>query len=131
MSPQKLFSIREASKQTGLTEDTIRYYEKISLLPAATRKENGHRIYDIGDIDRMKLIHCLKKTDLSLDDMKPFLKLADGGTLNMYPELYDKIQSHKEEIENRISDLKKIINLIDSNLEKNFHPDQNCSVNSS
>ncbi|OML67151.1 MerR family transcriptional regulator, partial [Salmonella enterica subsp. enterica serovar Enteritidis] len=39
------YSIKQASKKTGLTEDAIRYYEKIGLLPYAKRKRNGHRIY--------------------------------------------------------------------------------------
>jgi DNA-binding transcriptional MerR regulator len=40
------FSIAEISKRTGLSYDTIRYYEKIGLLPPAKRKENGQREYD-------------------------------------------------------------------------------------
>ncbi|WP_317618413.1 MerR family transcriptional regulator [Paenibacillus sp. PL91] len=63
MSEAKGFSIKEAAEQTGLTEDTIRYYEKISLLPRAERKENSHRIYRAEDIQKIKLINCLKKQE--------------------------------------------------------------------
>lgn len=130
LSQPKSFSIKEASATTGLTEDTIRYYEKIGLLPAAMRKDNGHRMYHSDDIDRMKLIFCMKKTDMSLNEMKPFLKLTNGGNLKHYPELYEKIQSHKENIKNQIQYLKRIIDFIDSNLERTFDTDQkNCTNN--
>lgn len=61
MSENELFSIKETSEQAGLSEDTIRYYEKIGLLPRAERKVNRHRVYRLEDIHTMKLITCLKK----------------------------------------------------------------------
>jgi MerR family copper efflux transcriptional regulator len=70
------FSIKQTSEQTGLTGDTIRYYEKIGLLPRAERKANGHRMYHSDDITTMKRITCLKIAGMSLDDMKPFLNLS-------------------------------------------------------
>ena len=39
------YTIKQIAEQTGISEDTIRYYEKIKLLPRADRKENGHRVY--------------------------------------------------------------------------------------
>lgn len=59
----KGYSIKVASELTGITEDTIRYYEKIGLLPRAQRKGNSHRVYSDGDIETMKLITCLKKRE--------------------------------------------------------------------
>ena len=42
---QQGYSIKETAERTGMSEDTIRYYEKIGLLPRAKRKGNSHRIY--------------------------------------------------------------------------------------
>jgi DNA-binding transcriptional MerR regulator len=53
------YSIKQTSELTGITEDTIRYYEKIGLLPRAQRKGNSHSIYGDNDIETMKLITCL------------------------------------------------------------------------
>lgn len=40
---EQTFTIKQVAEQTGISEDTIRYYEKIMLLPQAERKENRHR----------------------------------------------------------------------------------------
>jgi MerR family copper efflux transcriptional regulator len=117
LSEVKAFTIKETSEQTGLTEDTIRYYEKIGLLPRAERKENRHRVYRPEDVDTMKLITCLKKTGMSLDDMKPFLNLSFDDDLTAFPDLYDRIQNHKENIKNQMASLQQIIDFIDSKLK--------------
>lgn len=48
MKAEQTFTIKETAVQTGISEDTIRYYEKIALLPRADRKDNGHRVYSTG-----------------------------------------------------------------------------------
>jgi MerR family copper efflux transcriptional regulator len=125
MSEVKAFSIKETSEQTGLTEDTIRYYEKIGLLPRAERKTNSHRVYRSEDIDTMKLITCLKKTGMSLDDMKPYLNLSYEDDLTAFPELYDMLQDHKGKIEGQMAALQQIIDFIDAKLKtgKLWRPD--------
>lgn len=50
------FTIKQTAEQTGISADTIRYYEKIALLPRAERKDNGHRIYRQEDINTIRLI---------------------------------------------------------------------------
>ncbi len=44
MREEQTFTIKQAAEQTGISEDTIRYYEKIALLSRAERKDNGHRV---------------------------------------------------------------------------------------
>lgn len=51
---QDSFTIKQVAGLTGISEDTIRYYEKIALLPRAERKENGHRIYHKEDLDTIR-----------------------------------------------------------------------------
>lgn len=45
------YSIKQVTEKTGLTDDAIRYYEKIGLLPYVKRQQNGHRIYDEEDTE--------------------------------------------------------------------------------
>lgn len=128
MSKDIAFSIKESSEQSGLSEDTIRYYEKIGLLPRAERKENRHRVYRSDDIDTMKLISCLKKTGISLDEMKPFLQLSKNDDLHAFPELYETIQNHKVKIKSQIDSLQEILDFIDLKLDKGFSEEQNYDV---
>ncbi|NOU96621.1 MerR family transcriptional regulator [Paenibacillus sp. LMG 31456] len=64
----------EILQQCGTTEDTLRYYEKIGLLSQVQRKQNKHRIYSDTDKEMLLLIKCLKKTGMSLEEIRPFLE---------------------------------------------------------
>nr|WP_175579067.1 MerR family transcriptional regulator [Bacillus safensis] len=122
------YSIKQASKKTGLTEDAIRYYEKIGLLPYAKRKRNGHRIYDEEDIELMELIICLKKTGMSLNEMKNILQYPVKYKLSSVPELKRTLLEYKEKVMNQIHDLQRIVEFIDSKLENDetlFRPQKN------
>ncbi|MGO4545683.1 MerR family transcriptional regulator [Paenibacillus sp. 2TAB23] len=121
-------TIKETSEQAGLSEDTIRYYEKIGLLPRAERKANRHRIYQVEDVETMKIITCLKKTGMSLDEMKPYLDLARNDALQTSPEVFDLIQSHKRKIEQQVASLQQIIDLIDSRLARGNFVADGCSL---
>jgi MerR family copper efflux transcriptional regulator len=124
MSEINGFSIKQTSEQVGLTEDTIRYYEKIGLLPRAERKANGHRIYRSEDINSMKFILCLKKAGMSLDDMKPYMHLSYDDDLAEFPELYRMLQDHKKNIENQIGELQIIVDFINIKLNGNVNDSQ-------
>ncbi|EPD88069.1 MULTISPECIES: MerR family transcriptional regulator [unclassified Paenibacillus] len=112
------FTIKEISKISGLSEDTIRYYEKIQLLPRAKRKDNGHRFYSSTDKDIMSLITCMKKTGMSLNEMKPFLSLSQEGDVQLDPDLYNLLQTHKEKIEVQIKGMQIILEFINNKLKK-------------
>lgn len=92
------YSIKQVSEKIGLTEDAIRYYEKIGLLPYAKRKQNGHRIYDEEDTGIMELIICLKKTGMSLNEMKNILQLPIKESLSSVPELKRTLLDYKEKV---------------------------------
>ncbi|MGN7942087.1 MerR family transcriptional regulator [Virgibacillus sp. 6R] len=122
------YSIKQASKKTGLTEDAIRYYEKIGLLPYAKRKRNGHRRYDEEDIELMELIICLKKTGMSLNEMKNILQYPVKYKLSSVPELKRTLLEYKDKVMNQIHDLQRIVEFIDSKLENDetlFRPQKN------
>ncbi len=113
---EKSFTIKQAAMSTGVSQDTIRYYEKISLLARAERKENGHRVYRQEDLDTLRLIACLKKTGMPLDQMKPFLAVGAGTDPAEYPELVERLRSHRETILSQIASLQQVVDFIDLKL---------------
>jgi DNA-binding transcriptional MerR regulator len=115
---EQTFTIKQASEQTGISKDTIRFYEKIMLLPRAERKENGHRVYRKEDIYRIKLISCIKKTGLPLEVMLPFLAASADTDSAGYTELVDQLRSHRENIVNQISSLQQLVDFIDIKLKE-------------
>ncbi len=128
MSEAAGFSIKEAAEQSALSEDTIRYYEKIGLLPQADRKKNSHRIYHPEDLQVMQLITCLKKTGMSLDEMKPFLGLTYESDLTEHPDLQVKLQQHRENIQHQINSLQMIIDVIDAKMTSGNMMPEACEL---
>lgn len=118
MKEERTFSIKQTAEKTGMTEDTIRYYEKIALLPRAERKDNGHRIYRQEDIHTLLLIACLKKTGMPLEEMRPFLAVSADTDPGEYPELVELLKSHRENISRQIAALQQVVDFIDIKLEE-------------
>jgi DNA-binding transcriptional MerR regulator len=118
MLAEQTFTIKQTAEQTGISEDTIRYYEKIALLPRAERKDNGHRIYRQEDIHTIRLISCLKKTGMPLEEMRPFLAVSVDTDPGEYPELVEFMRSHRENIVSQIASLQQVVDFIDMKLEE-------------
>lgn len=107
------YSIREISKMTGLTEDALRYYEKIELLPKAKRKDNGRRVYHQEDIQLMELIICLKKMGVPLKNIKEFASLSYMENIVSVPEVFDKVLEYRKKIQDQVDYLQKILGVLD------------------
>jgi DNA-binding transcriptional MerR regulator len=118
MKEEQSYTIKQSAEQTGITEDTIRYYERIALLPRAERKENGHRIYRQEDINTIRLIACLKKTGMPLEEMRPFLAVSADTDPAEYPELVELLTSHRKNVVNQIASLQQVVDFIDMKLEE-------------
>ncbi|SFB02859.1 DNA-binding transcriptional regulator, MerR family [Cohnella sp. OV330] len=121
-------SIKQAAEFTGLTEDTIRYYEKIGLLPYADRTASGRRAYSKRRLEGMVFLTRLKSTGMSLEEIKHFQKLYEQGETSLAQRVSILVE-HKNKIENEIGRLletQRIINYkIDNYNEVLVNPDIN------
>jgi DNA-binding transcriptional MerR regulator len=72
--------ISEVAQAVGTTPRTIRYYEEIGLLPHANGREHGaHRIYDDGDVERLRDVVQLKELlGVSLEELKTLVEAEDA-----------------------------------------------------
>ena len=96
--------IRQLAELTGVPAKTIRYYEKIDLLPSPARKPNGYREYSELDVDRLKLVAGARRLDLTLEDIKEILDLRDRK-IAPCGVLLDLLDHKAKEINQRISEL--------------------------
>jgi len=71
--------IGELSTRTGVNIETIRYYERIGLIPAPPRKNGRQRIYDESHVRRLKFVRRSRELGFALDDIRTLLVLADRG----------------------------------------------------
>ncbi|WP_201391643.1 MULTISPECIES: MerR family transcriptional regulator [unclassified Ktedonobacter] len=73
------FSIQQVAQQTGLSSDTLRYYERIGLIEPVQRAPNGHRRYSQQDISWLQTLIRLRETDMPLAQMIHFAALRRQG----------------------------------------------------
>ncbi|MCY9696091.1 MerR family transcriptional regulator [Paenibacillus alginolyticus] len=108
-----MYSISDISKLMGITAYTLRYYEKIGLLPNPKRldgKQYGIRRYDDQDLRFIKFIHGLKQTGMKLKDIATFVEEGCYVTQEE-PEIEVKVIFHK-----RIDILSKHIEKLEQQL---------------
>ena len=71
--------IKQVADATGFTTATLRYYEQIGLLPAASRTAAGYRLYDQRTVDRLAFISRAKQLGCSLEEITGLTTAWDGG----------------------------------------------------
>jgi DNA-binding transcriptional MerR regulator len=99
--------IQDLSQMTGVSAKTIRYYEKIGLLPAPSRAENNYRQYGESDVERLRLIVGARRLDLSLDDIQEIIALRDRHEAPCRV-LLEHLEHKADEIAERIRELKRL-----------------------
>lgn len=72
-------SIQQFAQRTGLSADTLRYYEKIGLLRHVARDASGFRVYGPRDLEWVGFILRLKDTGMALDDIIRYADLRERG----------------------------------------------------
>lgn len=82
------YSIREASRLTGLPSSTLRYYESIGIVKSVERGETSkHRVYNQSDIDVLDTVACLNATGMKIDDMKKYISNASQSDVDAYEQV--------------------------------------------
>jgi DNA-binding transcriptional MerR regulator len=79
-TPPDGLTVQETAERTGLSEHTLRYYERAGLLGAVRRDgSSGHRRYSADDVARISTLACLRATGMPLDQMRRYFALAARG----------------------------------------------------
>ena len=112
MTQEPIYTIQQVADQTGLTSYTLRYYEDIGLLDPIARAANGHRRYSEADLNRIMMLMRLRKTNMSLDDMKYFIGLYREGSATA-AERREMLEAHRQVITEQIEELCEIQRFID------------------
>lgn len=94
-------------KQTGVNIETIRYYEKIGLMPDPDRSSGGYRIYDQSHLKRLSFVRRSRELGFTLHEIRELLELVDGGDYTC-AEVRDRTIVHLEEVAQKIRDLQKM-----------------------
>ena len=105
------YTIKDMSELTGLPASTLRYYDKQGLLPNLRRDGNNIRIFSDDDYASLRLIDCLKRSGLSIKDIKSFIDMAGkDSALTGRLEIFRK---RREILKQELEDLKCILGVIE------------------
>ena len=98
--------IGEAARASGLSEDTIRFYEKSGVLPAPARAANGYRDYAASHLETLRFAHGLRELRLAPREMAEILTVAHDGTCSdLRSALIDRIAAVVGSLDERITAL--------------------------
>jgi len=95
------------STAAGVNIETIRYYEKIGLMPDPARSPGGHRIYKQRHLKRLSFIRRSRELGFTLQQIRELLELVDGGEYTC-AEVHNRTTKHLADVSRKIRDLRKI-----------------------
>lgn len=117
-------NIKEASKLTDTTADTIRYYEKTGLIPAIKRTSGGIREFDEQDLRSIRFAITMRKAGLPVDTLKQYVQLLQEGD-DAITERKAILAEQVELIRQNIEELTETLNYLEykvEHYEDHLHP---------
>jgi MerR family mercuric resistance operon transcriptional regulator len=96
-----------AAAETGVNIETIRYYERIGLVPAPPRTAGRQRAYDADHVKRLAFIRRSRELGFSLDQIRDLLGLVRGHELTC-AEVKTLTEQHVADIRRKLTDLKRL-----------------------
>jgi Cd(II)/Pb(II)-responsive transcriptional regulator len=78
LNMQRILRIGDLARATGVDTETIRYYEKLALLPGAERSANGYRAYSRMHVERLAFIRHCRALDMGLTDIRRLLDFLEN-----------------------------------------------------
>ena len=107
-----LYTVGEMAQLLGIAASTLRYYDQEGLLPFVERSQGGIRMFSEKDYGPLKVIGCLKKSGLTIKEIKNFISLAQEGdsTLEQRLEIF---RYRRAAVKKQISELQEMLSLLD------------------
>lgn len=112
MNAQTTYTIQSVSRQTDLPTSTLRYYEEEGLLLPIARAPNGHRRYTETDVMRVNLIKKLRLTGMTIEAMRVFVALYQGGKQTA-AQRRAILEAHRHTVQARVNELVEMLGFID------------------
>lgn len=109
---QPKYSIGEVSEQSGLSRDTLRWYERIGLMDYVGRNHTGQRRFSDRDLDWLRLIGKLRRTGMTVADMVRYAELVRAGD-STFPQRLEMFRNTREEVLARIAELQQTVAVLD------------------
>ena len=109
-------TIAEVSKKYGLTADTLRYYERVGLIPKVNRNKNGIRNYTEQDCRNVEFIKCMRNAGLPIETLIDYVTMFQQGdsTIDARKEL---LTEQRKVLEKKIKDMNETLGRLNHKIE--------------
>jgi len=114
---EKNYRISDVSKETGLTADTLRYYEKSGLLKNIKRSASGIRLYSQADLSRLRFIQRAKTMNFTLAEISQLLQMRENparakkNVRQLTQNKLDEVEQHLKTLATLRNELTLLVNL--------------------
>jgi len=104
--------IAEISERYRISSDTLRYYERIGLIPPVNRNESGIRDYNETDVKRVEFIKCMRSAGLPIEVLIEYVGLVQQGdkTIEARKEI---LKEQRELLVARMKEMEKTLDMLD------------------
>ena len=111
-------TIGELSRRTGCKVETVRYYERVGLMPPAPRTAGRYRLYRDGDVRRLAFVRRARELGFTLDDVRTLLALAPEQACGPCTEARALAAAHLAEVRAKIADLRAMERVLDDAVDR-------------
>ncbi|MBN1583999.1 MAG: MerR family transcriptional regulator [Anaerolineae bacterium] len=109
-------TVRQVSQMTGLSEHTLRYYERIGLILPVDRAGNGHRRYSQQDIEWIHFVRRLRSAGMPIAIVQHYVALQRQGSATVDKRL-ELLKAHRHSVQQQIQELSEHLDLIEYKIE--------------
>ena len=106
-----MYTVGEMARIVGVAPSTLRYYDQEGLLPFVERSKGGIRMFTDADYGSLMVIDCLKKSGLSIKEIKDFFALAAQGDASIGQRLA-LFEKRREAVKKQIQELEDTLSLL-------------------
>lgn len=119
-------TIKDVSQKFSLSQDTLRYYEKIGLIGPIRKNNSGIRDYDEEDLKRIEFVKCMRSADLPVYALVKYIKLYESGDETL-EERRNLLVNQRESLRQKIVEMQEAYNKL--NVKIDLYDKQMLDVN--
>ena len=113
---EKTYTIQEAAQEMDVSAHTLRYYEKIGLLPSIQRSDNGRRNYTEEDLGWVYWLKLLRESGMSIRAMKRYVEITRAGD-HTIDERCAMLEEHRNQLRAQIGKLQGYLKRLNQKVE--------------
>lgn len=106
-----LYTVGEMARFLNVSASTLRYYDKEGLLPFVERSNSGIRMFSDKDYEWLKIIECLKKSGLSIKEIRSYIDMTKRGDDSLEERL-QLFEERKKDVERQMKELQETLDLL-------------------